>query len=173
MNQKFVDGFFNMDEMQMRGQAIALLESLDGRKQYIYGSNLIGTSGNKYYANKAVGTSLFLVNGMRLGTASVTVSAADIDVGTSIVNAALSIDATYPMVSDTDTNNTGRGSNVVTWRTTFSAATFSQVGVCEVALCDSTASPTTALTHALFAAAFDKTMTDTLTVYINHTFTGV
>jgi hypothetical protein len=77
------------------------------------------------------------------------------------------------MQSDTDTNNTGRGSNIVTWRATFSAATFSQTGIREVALCDSTANPTQALSRALFAAAFDKTLTDTLTVYVNHSFLGV
>ena len=172
MKQDFLtNGFF--DDVKIQGNVVALIESQDGRKRYIYGSNLVGTSGNKYYAYKAVGGSLFLANGMRLGTASVAVSAADIDVTTSIVSARLSIDATYPMQSDTDANNTGRGSNVITWRTTFSAATFSQVGVREVAICDSTAAPTQAVTHALFAAAFDKTLTDTLTVYINHTFVGV
>jgi hypothetical protein len=177
MNKRLLGGFFSDGRrVEITGNVIAMLEDINtGRKRFYHGSNLVGISGNKYYAYKMVGGSLFLVNGMRLGTASVVVSAADIDVTTSInsAGAKLSIDATYPMQSDTDTNNSGRGSNVVTWRVTFSAATFSQVGVRELALVDAPLAPTQALTHALFAAAFDKTLTDTLTVYVNHTITGI
>ena len=172
----FFGGASPEERVTVVGNAIAVLTDKDGNRRLIPGRNIVGISGNKYYAQAAAqGASLFLVNGMRLGTGSVAPTNADIDVTTSInsAGAKLSIDAGYPMRSDTDANNTGRGSNIVTWRVTFSAATFSVVGVRVLALVDNTGAPTQALCHALFAAAFDKTLTDTLTVYVNHAFTGV
>jgi hypothetical protein len=46
-------------------------------------------------------------------------------------------------------------------------------GIIEGAIVDDRTTPTAALTHFLFAASFNKTSSDTLKVFVNHTMNGV
>lgn len=170
------EGFFD-EQVSVKGTVVAVLIGADGQKKWTKGFNIVTTKGNLWYAARgALSASGFQVLGMKLGASTATAgSAGDLDiVGTSFTSCFHSLDTGYPMLSDTDTDNTGAGSNVVCWRATWSAAGGpSQTSICEVALCSVSASPGALLNRALFAASFDKTTSDTLKVFVNHTFTGV
>lgn len=162
-------------QQSRRGNCLAVLENLNtGKKKYIWGSNIITLKGNRWYATRAMAeASNFAVIALRLGINSTAVSNTDSDVGTSFTSCGLSIDTGYPLTSDADTDNTGRGSTVNTWRVTYATTDVSQIGIIELVLADSKTAPTNILNRAKFAAAFDKTAADTLKVFVNHTMLGV
>lgn len=168
--------FTETDDKKMNIVAV-LCNSKTGEKTYLKGKNIVTTKGNRWYATRgALEASNFAVNFLKLGIGSVAVSAGDNDVYTSMLSGMKSIDAGYPMTSDTDADNTGRGSAVVSWRVTFNTTDISQVGIRELALGSAdglSVALNHALNHALFAAAFDKTANDTLKVFVNHALTGV
>lgn len=167
------NGFF--DEIGVQGRITAvLIDGKTGNKQYFHGSNIVTNSGNRWYAARgALAASGFQVLGMKIGLGSTAVTSTDTDIQTSFASCFHSLDAGYPLLSDTDTDNTGALSNTVCWRVTYSAAGGpSQVGIREVILCDASA-VTGLINHALFAAAFDKTTSDTLKIFVNHQFTSV
>lgn len=62
--------------------------------------------------------------------------------------------------------------NVVTWRYSYSTSEGNIASIAELAIVDNRTTPTAALCHALFAASFTKTSSDTLKIFVNHTFTG-
>lgn len=164
------------EEAQRRGyNCLAVVTNeKTGAKQLIPGRNIVlSPKGNRWYATRAAGeASNFQVVGMKLGLGSGAVSYVDTDVSISFTSCYKALDGTYPQTSDADTDNTGRGSMVVTFRVTFNTTDISQVGIRELALVDASV-VTNALNHALFAAAFDKTYNDTLKVFVNHTMQGV
>ena len=54
----------------------------------------------------------------------------------------------------------------------YSAGDFTAASVANGAIVDDIATPTAALCHFKFAAAFEITATDALTVFVNHEFLG-
>lgn len=176
MKTKEEKGFFE-ERLAVRGTVVAVLIGADGKKKWTKGLNIVTTKGNVWYAARgALAASGFQILGMKLGlSTAVAGSIADVDiVGTSFASCWHSIDAGYPLLSDTDADNTGAGSTVVCWRATWSAAGGpSQTSICEVALCSASVAVNTIINRALFSASFDKTTSDTLKVFVNHTFLGV
>jgi hypothetical protein len=158
-----------------RYNVLAVLENRrTGKKRRIWGKNILTTKGNQYYAAAgAAEASAFTLTALRLGINSTAPSAGDADVLTSFASCGQALDVDYPMTSDTDTDNTSAASNVVTWRATWGTADASQAGIVEVAVADSYANPSNIINRALFTAAFDKTSSDTLKIFVNHTFSGV
>ena len=175
--QKSGNGFFDGDTVGIEGTVVAVLTKANGEKRTYVGKNIVTTKGNVWYAARgALAASGFTISGIKLGqSTAVAGSIADIDiVGASMASCFRNIDAGYPMLSDTDTDNTGAGSTVVCWRATWSAGiTTSFYSVCECALASASVAANTIINRALFAASFDKATTDTLKVFINHTFLGV
>lgn len=162
-------------QYQRRGyNCIAILTNeATGEKRVIPGHNIVTNKGNLWYTQRAVlSASAFLPAGIKLGIGSTAVAATDTDVQTSFTSCYKALTAGYPTLSDADTDNTGKGSNVATWEATFATTDVSQVGIRELVVCDASA-VTGILNHALFAAAFDKTYSDTLKIFVNHTFTGI
>lgn len=166
--------------------AAVLTDIRTKRRRIIWGSNLVTTDGDRYYATKSAGeTAYFTIAGMRIGTNAGTATApakGDIKMQTttgSVPGAASgstkAIDATYPKTNDGDTDNTGAGVKIVTWRVSFTTAEANNTNIATIDLPDSLtdASITHSLTVANFAAKFDKTSNDTLKVFVNHTFNGV
>lgn len=84
------------------------------------------------------------------------------------------IDATYPKVNDGDGDNTGSGTDIVTYRVSYIKADANLADISDVILTNpSPGASEPVITHAEFTSAFTKTSDDTLKVFINHTFTGV
>ena len=159
---------------------VALLTDVrTGKQRAIPGSNIVTNAGDLYYAQKAAGetpTKDFPAGGMRLGTSGTTPQKTDVGV-TSENSAGRKLfstsDGTYPKTNDDDADNTGSGTDVVTWRMSYGTAEANITGIQELAIVDSITNPTAALTHALFSPSFNKTVNDTLKVFVNHTFNGV
>lgn len=99
---------------------------------------------------------------------------ADYSSFTEIASAALAVDATYPKRNDGDSNNTGAGTDIITWRFSYSAASFANAAITHGIITLTTATGTDPLlTGFAFAASFAKTTSDPLTVWVNHEFLGV
>jgi hypothetical protein len=150
-----------------------LKDEKTGKMRYIPGANVVTNDGDQYYAEAAVGSPSWAVAGMRLGTGGTAPSKTDTDVTTFLAGSGKAIDGTYPQTNDGDSDNTGAGIDIVTWRVSYGTGEANGSGIQELAIVDNISAPTKALTHALFAASFSKTSSDTLKVFVNHTFNGV
>lgn len=154
---------------------VAVLENVEtGKKRYIPGANIVTNDGDIYYAEEGAGEATSdTVVGFRLGNNPAAVNKADTDVTAFLAGTGKNTDGGYPTTGDADGDNTGAGVDIVTWRVSYTIAEANQDGIEEGAVVDNIAAPTMALTHWVFAAAFDKTAADTLKIFVNHTFTGV
>ena len=144
-----------------------------GKRRIIPLANIVTNDGDIYYATGAVGAPSWAVAGMRLGTGVTTPVKTATDLTTFLAGSGKAVDSTYPKVVDDDTDNTGDGVDVVSWRVNYATGEGNGTDIAELALVDNITTPTKALCHALFAAAFTKTSSDTLKVFVNHTMNGV
>jgi hypothetical protein len=146
----------------------------NGEVEIIRGKNLVTDEGDIYYAQKVVGeTTDFPTPFLRLGTSDVAPEKDDTDVNTYITDSAKAVDTGFPKRNNTDPGNTGGGVNTLTWKITYALGDLDTTGIQEGAIVDDGASPTKAICHFLFDSSFDVASSDQLTVYVNHTFTGV
>lgn len=163
-----------ISKIGIKGKVIAVLTSgKTGRKKIIKAKNIVTTSGDRYYATKGAGESAyFAVAGARLGTGIIAPAKGDNDVTTFLAGSGKALKAGYPKTNDADSDNTGAGVSVVTWCVEWASAEGNGDDIIEIALVDNITTPTKALMHAKFAAAFDKASGDNLKVFINHTVLG-
>ena len=160
-----------------RCNVVALLTNVNtGKQRAIPGANIVTDDGDQYYAEKGVGgspTKNFAAGGFRLGTDNTPPTKADTDVTAEEAAGRKVHDGTYPQTDDQDSDNTGAGADVATWRVSYGTAEANIADIFELAIVDNITTPTAALTHAVFGAAFTKTVNDTLKIFVNHTFSGV
>ena len=84
------------------------------------------------------------------------------------------MDATYPLVNDGDADNTGAGTDIITYRVSYTTAEANQTDTTDVILTNpSPGASEPVIMHAEFAASFTKTSADTLKVFVNHRMNGV
>ena len=153
-----------------------------GDKTWLYAKNIVTNDGDLYYAQKSVGgtpTSDFGGSDgrMELRTGSATPAKAHVysDVTTPVTASRKVKDNTYPKTADDDSDNTGAGADIVTWRTSWTTSDFNAtaiIGGCFHAGGASPASGAKLLTH-FSITSFNKTASDTLKIFVNHTFNGV
>jgi len=93
---------------------------------------------------------------------------------------AKTVDATYPRTSDPDTDNTGAGTTIVTWRRSYTTAqanfTIRALGIARIgATTTATATLRQLLNYVTLLASqyIQKTSSQTLKAFVNHTFLGV
>ena len=144
----------------------------------IPGMNIVTNDGDLYYAQSSVAETPdddfdAAGAGFRLGSDATAPTKADTDVTTEDTAGRKATDATYPQTDDQDGDNGSAGTDVVTWRVSYTVAEAIIASIAEGAICDSRTTPTAALTHFLFAAPFGKTGSDTLKVFVNHEMLGV
>ena len=159
-----------------------------GKKTWYYAKNIVTNDGDLYYAQQAAEdtpTSDFGgSNGrMELRTGSATPAKADVftQVSTPIPTSIQPMTSLYPKTNDSDSDNTGAGTDVVTYKfewTTSQIDTSAGNAITGGCIIDKNSALGTGkkiLTHWNFAspASFHKTSTDTLTLYVNHTMNGV
>ncbi len=140
--------------------------------------NLVTNDGDVYYAQSSgseTPTDDFdaAVGGLRHGSASTAATKTDTDVTTFLSGTGLVVDATYPTTNDSDGDNTGAGTDILTWRFSYGTGDGNATGIYEGAIVENRTTPTAALTHYIYAASFNKTSSDTLKVFVNHEFLGV
>ena len=157
-------------------------ESQSGEKIWYHAKNIVTNDGDLFYAQQAVGetpTSDFDGSSgrMELRTGSATPAKGDTyaQVATPVTASRKAIDANYPKTNDGDSDNTGAGTDIVTWKTSWTTSDFNSsaiIGGCIHVGAASPASGTKLLTH-FSITSFDKTSSDTLKIFVNHTFNGV
>lgn len=167
------------DRELLFGQVLAVVYNHELCESFtVPGLNIITNAGDTYYAQSAAGESPTndfdgASSGLRLGSANTTPVKTATDVTTFLSGTGHALDATYERTADPDTDNTGDGADIVTWRYSYATSEGNANGIQEGAIVDNRTTPTTALTHFLFASSFNKTSSDTLKVFVNHEFTGV
>jgi hypothetical protein len=153
-----------------------------GKKTWLYAKNIVTNDGDLFYAQQALAetpTSDFDgANGrMELRTGAATPAKADTyaEVTTPVTGSRKIIDSTYPMTNDADGDNTGSGTDIATWRTSWTTGDFTASAIIGGCIHIGGASPvsgTKVLSH-FSITSFNKTASDTLKIFVNHTFNGV
>lgn len=180
-------------EIDPKNNICLVVTHQDGSKEWWYGSNIVTNDGDIYYAKKGAGESPssnenFANAACVLQNPAVADTPAKTDTYSSISNpittsgAVRPISSTYPKTADTDPDNTGASADGVSYRFDWST---SQVdtsagnpitggAIYDVAVTSPNGS-TKILTHWNFVSpsSFHKTNTDTLKLFVNHTFNGV
>lgn len=152
--------------------------------------NIVTNDGDLFYAERAalltagtpigpVPTNFTDANGvpdmiMELydNTGSAPGKASDRSTPGTIIGTGKVIDATYPQVNDGDADNTGAGTDIVTYRVSFTTAEVNGA-IDDVILTNpSPGASEPCIMHA-DGLAVTKTSSDTLKVFVNHTFNGV
>lgn len=152
-------------------------------KKWIHGANLVTNDGDIFYAKQAclespAANENFNTGRMELnnpGSPDTPVKTDTYDeMLTPITASRKTFTATYPKTNDGDADNTGAGVDVATYLTSYTTGDFNATGIKGGSIHDN-ASPvgaTKLLTHFTIAS-FDKTASDTLKMFVNHTMNGV
>ncbi len=93
------------------------------------------------------------------------------DLGTLITNSLQAMDATFPENDNQDAANTGKGTTVVTYKVSYTTAN-ANGAIDDVILTNPTPGASEVLISHADGLAVTKTSSDTLVVYVNHTFVG-
>jgi hypothetical protein len=167
------------DQVAVTGTVLAVLrEPRLGLELCVPGLNIVTNDGDTYYAQSAAGESVDddfdgASSGLRLGDDNTSPTKTDTDVTSFLATSGHALDGGYEKTDDDDSDNTGAGVDVVTWRYSYLTSEGNVADIIEGAVVDDRTTPTAALTHFLFAATFSKTSSDTLKVFVNHTMNGV
>jgi hypothetical protein len=185
---------------RVRENVLAILTKPDGRKKFIRGEtdkynivaivknkygelksmvrakNIVTNDGDLFYAQMAAGEEpTYAFANCVLGTGAVEADKGDdYDDMTPIAGSNKAPSENYPKTNDSDEDNTGKAVDSVTYKYYWTGADFDEEDITEG--CITIAAPeagSKVLTRFLFASAFDKEATDTLTLYVNHNFLGV
>jgi hypothetical protein len=167
---------------------MAVLTTPEG-KFFNVGHNLVTAAGDAYYAARGAAATPGTIYGSHAmatahtGVPTKTGAASQYGNVTVVSGSLKATDATYPLISDADTDNTGGGATVVTWRVSYTKADFNTAtaitdGVITIAngnpnTVGSPVSGSNNLTGYVFASSFTKSVDDTLKVFVNHTLLGV
>lgn len=160
-----------------RHQNVLAVLGRPGGKYLIPASNIVTNAGDIYYAQKAAGetpTNAFGVH--ELASAGTPGKAADRSTFTMIGSTEKAHTSTYPKTNDGDADNTGAGTDIVTYLATYAKGDFTATGSNDVShgiitnVTPGASEPI--LTGFAFAASFEKTSDDTLKVFVNHEMSG-
>lgn len=162
-----------------RDNCLALLRRVAGPHagwaELIPAANIITDAGDIHLAQQAAGESPTNAFGIwEQCSAGTPAKGADRSDFTPIASSQLAQDATYPKTNDGDADNTGAGTDVLTSRASYSAASFNHAAITHAIRTNLTPGASEPiLTGFAWAASINKTASDTLKVFHNATFTGV
>lgn len=161
-----------------KNNIVAVLIGSDGKvkERHVFeGKNLVTDGGDQYYAEAIVASgSVMIIGGMNLGSAATAPAKGNTNVGSIIANGSAAISSGYPRTADPDSDNTGGGADIVTWLASFGTGVANANGIQEVAIANvlGTAGTQNCIMRGTIAS-FNKTSSDTLKVFVNHTINGV
>lgn len=155
-------------------------------KEHRYGANIVTNDGDIFYAKASVGETQaaeedFFNGNFVLQNPGIQDTPAKTDTFNEVTTPILATlkayvaAPLYPLRDDADVDNTGAGVDVVTYLVSYTTGDFNATGINGGAILDDLTTPATSaklLTHFLLTS-FDKTVSDTLKVFVNHAFTGV
>ena len=161
---------------------VVVKNEVTGEKKWFFGSNIVTNDGDIYYAKKGAGETPatnenFIQGRAELRTGTVTPAKTDAyqQVTTPVTASRKTLESAYPKTNDSDTDNSGRATDAVSYKYYWNTSAFNATGILGGCIHDN-ASPgnsSKVLTHWTFAASFSKTANDTLTLFVNHTMNGV
>ena len=180
-------------EIDPKNNICLVVSHLDGSKDWWYGSNLVTNDGDIYYAKKSASetpasnenfgaSACVLQNPASADTIVKTDAYGQVSSPITTAGAVRGLTATYPLTNDQDSDNTGASADAISYRfdwATNQIDTSAGNPITGGAIYDvgqtSPVSGTKILTHWNFTspATFHKTSTDTLKLFVNHTFNGV
>ena len=180
-------------EIDPKNNICLVVTHQDGSKDWWYGSNLVTNDGDIYYAKKAAGetpasnenfgaSACVLQNPSSANTIAKTDAYGQVSSPITTTGAVRGLTATYPLTNDQDSDNTGASADAISYRfdwATNQIDTSAGNPITGGAIYDvgqtSPVAATKILTHWNFTspATFHKTSTDTLKLFVNHTFNGV
>jgi len=146
-----------------------------------YSHNLVTNDGDIYYAIRGAGATPAANEGasrIELANPGTMITPAKTNTYTSLTSAITTsrstFDNTYPKPNDDDTNNPGRGTKVTSYRKTWAGADFNATAIKNGAIHDNASPVGATKLVALFQINpnKDKAATDTMTVWVNHSFLG-
>jgi hypothetical protein len=166
-----------MKDEQAKAKTIIVnvLKFKDGSKKTWKNHNLITNEGDLFMAEKLAGdTPTYAFANCVLGTGSTAAAKTDdYDDMTPISGSEKAPSSGYPKTNDTDTDNTGKGTDVCTWKFEWTTSDFNDSAVREG--CITIATPIAGskiFNRWVEAAAYEKSASATLTQYVNVTITG-
>ena len=171
-------------------KVVVVIERKDGTKETHESKNIVTNAGDLFYAERGVKTSIptNFVDGsgdfdgiMELYSDAGTPNAAPAKgndrsnlTGTLATGSAQAMDSTYPKVNDGDSDNTGAGTDIVTYRVSYATGDANLANISDVIITNPSPGASEALLmHAEFGSSFTKTSSDTLKVFVNHQLNGV
>ena len=180
-------------EIDPKNNICLVVTHQDGSKDWWYGSNLVTNDGDIYYAKKAAGetpasnenfgaSACVLQNPSSANTIAKTDAYVQVTNPITTTGAVRGLTSTYPKTADSDSDNTGASADAISYRfdwATNQIDTSAGNPITGGAIYDvgqtSPVAATKILTHWNFTspATFHKTSTDTLKLFVNHTFNGV
>ncbi len=180
------------DKIITIGSILAILRDVNLERELIIpGLNFVTNIGDIYYAERAVGdlaaqlpipTNFTDASGTFDGIMELYAGASAApaktndrsDLVTLVTGSDQVIDATYPLVNDPDSDNTGSGTDIATYRVSYATGDANSAGIDDVILTNpAPGASEVLLMHSEFAAPFEKTSSDTLKVFVNHRFDGI
>lgn len=185
------------DDVKIRGTVVVVLvNQKTGKKRTLMTKNIVTDAGDLYYAERGallttgtpispVPSNFTDVNGvpdmiMELydNTPANNAPAKGSDrsdlLGTIAPSSAQPMDATYPLVNDPDPDNTGSGTDIITYRRSYTVTQANLADITDVILTNpAPGASEPVINHSEFAAPFTKTSDDTLKVFVNHQMSGV
>jgi len=180
-------------EIDPKNNICLVVSHLDGSKDWWYGSNLVTNDGDIYYAKRSASetpasnenfgaSACVLQNPSSANTIAKTDAYGQVTNPIVTSGAVRPLTAGYPKTADADSDNTGASADAISYRFDWSTSqidTSAGNPITGGAIYDvgqtSPVSATKILTHWNFTspATFHKTSTDTLKLFVNHTFNGV
>lgn len=167
------------DQLKTAGSIIAVLEHPDGRIERHECENLIMSTGDDHYAQRGAAETPtnFTSPVMELYEAGAPAPAKgdnrSVLTGTLVAGSQKAIDGTYPKTNDTDPENTGAGTNVVSWLVTYTGGEANSAAITDVCITNTSPGASEPLLMRAQFAAFGKTAGTVLRFFINHSVTGI
>lgn len=155
---------------------LAIIENEGGEKLLIPAHNIVTDAGDIWYAQRScTETPTNAFNTMVMCSAGTPAKTAVYSAFTAIAGSTKTVTAGYPKTNDTgDADNTGDAVNVVSWAGSWAKADFNHTAISHgLITIAAPVSGSNLLTGYAFAAAFAKTVNDTLKVFVNHQMLGV
>jgi len=175
------------EKMKIKGTIVAVLTNeKTGEKRTFVTHNIVTNAGDLFYAERGVNTAvptnftdgagafdgiMELYNGASAAPAKGNDRS---DLAGLVTGSDQAMDSGYPKVNDLDADNTGAGTDIVTYLVSYAKGDANGTGIADVIITNPSPGASEALLmHAEFSASFDKTSNDTLKVFINHQMNGV
>ena len=158
---------------------VVLLQKGGKLLDYVFGKNIVTTTGDVYYAQKACGetptnnyTDMYLCNN-HVGANSM-VKTDNRGNFTDIASTNKTKSANYPRTADPDTDNTGNGANIASWLFSYAAGDFNAANIGWAYITKNSPGASESLLCGItFSGTWTKDANTSAKVFVNHGENGV